>query len=310
MASYNFQKEVKVYVLYSNTKYSIDVSSIDFDQTFAEKSYNQRTLHYQKNLFEASIINKANPATFGFTMPLLKDTDLKIVFDLLVDYQTTQINLKSFDLYIETGTDVFKLEECVITNGSFAIEKSRPLSLTVSGEASKMSFFGAVGSVTIPGSAYSRAAALRYMANPELAVTLNSQSFKNIVSVSLELQNNIKWNPYTTVHNALTATNAATSMYPSTYVLTKRILSGSIRAYITSEKRTGELAPQAWDSFAPLVIQTGKDIGAGFRGITFNGNCTFTNRVTTGDVYTQNYDWRLIDNPSQLSSILSYTTGA
>ena len=78
MPSYNFQKEVKVYVVYSNTKYSIDVSSIDFDQTFSEKSYNQRTLHYQKNLFEASIINKANPATFGFTMPLLKDTDLKL----------------------------------------------------------------------------------------------------------------------------------------------------------------------------------------------------------------------------------------
>ena len=103
MASYNFQKEVKVYVVYSNTKYSIDVSSIDFDQTFAEKSYNQRTLHYQKNLFEASIINKANPATFGFTMPLLKDTDLKIVFQSsgfnVLKSITSQLKLNFFFKY-------------------------------------------------------------------------------------------------------------------------------------------------------------------------------------------------------------------
>ena len=310
MTSYNFQKEVEVHVVYSGNKHKLDISSISFSQTFAQDSFEVKTLHNQRNLFAGSVINKANPANFEFTFPALKDGDFTTIFNLLVDYQGTTNKLRTFDLYISTKLDVFKVETAVITNGSFVIEKSRPLSLTVSGEASKLSHFGAVGSVTIPGNAVSRTANLRYIMNPAVTVTLNSSSIPNVVNATLELQNNIEWNPYTTVHGALATTTAANSMYPTDFTLQDRVLAGTIGKYITETKSSGNLALQFWDTSAPIVFTVGEGSGAAFRGFKVDGNCTYTNRVRSDAVFLENYEWRLIDNPSALGSILTYTTGA
>ena len=247
MPSYNFLKEAEVFVVYSGSKHQIDVSSISFSQTFTEKSYSVKTLHNNKNLFDSSVINKANPADFELTFPLLKEGDFKTVFNLLVNYSGTTNKIRTFDLYISTELDVFKLETAVITNGSFVIERSRPLSLTVSGEASKLSYLGLKSAVTIPGSSVSRSGTMTYMASPQLSVTLNSSILSNIVSVSMEVQNNIDWNPYTTVHGALNTTSSANSMYPSDFTLKKRILGGSITTYVTEDKYSGGLALQSWD---------------------------------------------------------------
>ena len=310
MPSYNFQKEVEVYVVYSGSQHKLDVSSISFNQTFAQQGYQVKTLHNQKNLFEGSVINRANPANFEFTFPALKDGDFTTIFNLLVDYQGTTNKPNTFDLYVSTKLDVFKIETAVITNGSFVIEKSRPLSLTVSGEASKLSHFGAVGSVTIPGNAVSRTANLRYIMNPAVTVTLNSSSIPDVVNATLELQNNIEWNPYTTVHGALATTTAANSMYPTDFTLQDRVLAGTIAKYVTETKSSGNLALQNWDTSSPIVFSAGEGSGSAFRGFKVDGNCTYTNRVRSDAVFIENYDWRLIDNPTNLNSILTYTTGA
>ena len=96
-------------------------------------------LHTQ-DFFEAAVINRAQPANFDFTVPLLQEERNKVVYDRLLDIDT-------FDLYISTQQDDFKLEKCVIVDGVFEIKRSKPLSLTVSGEASKLSKFPG----TIPG---------------------------------------------------------------------------------------------------------------------------------------------------------------
>ena len=310
MPSYNFKKEAEVFVVYNASKYKLDVSSITFSQTFTEQSYSVKTLHNQKNLFDSSVINKANPANFEITLPLLKEADFTTVFDLLVKYASTTSTLSTFDIYISTELDVFKVEKSVITNGSFVIEKSRPLSLTVSGEASKLSYLGLKTDVGIPGSSVSRSATTSYMISPQVSITLNSVVLSNIVSASMELQNNIDWNPYTTVHGALNTTSSANSMYPSDFTLGQRILGGTIATYVTETKQSGALALQSWDSSAPILLKAGEGTGTAFRGITLNGNCSFTNRVGSGSVFVQNFDWRLTDNPTDLGNILTYTTGA
>jgi hypothetical protein len=315
MPSFNFLKEAKVYLVYSGNQYLVDVSAISFSQTFTENSYSVKTLHNQKNVFDGSVINKANPANFEFTFPAIKDSDFVTVFNLLVDYETGTNKMNTFDLYISTELDVFKIETCVITNGSFVIEKSRPLSLTVSGEASKLSYFGAKSDVTIPGSVQSRSATMRYNMNPAVSVTLDTYALSNIVNVAVELQNDIEWNPYTTVHQALQVTSATNAMYPTDFVLKNRVLSGSIQRYVTETKGTigasdNVLALQSWDTSAPITITAGEGSGGSFRGFSFNGNCSFTNRLGTGSVFLQSHDWRLTDNPTNLSSIISYTTGA
>ena len=120
--SYSFLRESKLYLVYGGTKYQIrTTSSIAFNQTFAEDSYPVKTLHEQTKMFEGSTITKANPANFRFTVPLTIEKDESIVIDLLSDLvETTDAGittqqLKSFDMYVQTGSSTFKLESAVVT---------------------------------------------------------------------------------------------------------------------------------------------------------------------------------------------------
>ena len=123
MATYNFKKEVKVYVVIGTDKYEVAVGpDISFSQTFTDKTYPQKTLHEQHKLFDASSIKVANAADFSFTIPALSTNQMDVIFNLLVDFKTGTTTLNTFDLYIKLPNDVYKLRNCVITNGAFLIE--------------------------------------------------------------------------------------------------------------------------------------------------------------------------------------------
>ena len=62
MPTYNFKQEAEVYVVSGGTTYRIHVTDISFGQTFSEESYSVNTIHSPNDLFEASVINKANVA--------------------------------------------------------------------------------------------------------------------------------------------------------------------------------------------------------------------------------------------------------
>ena len=104
-----------------------------------------------------------------------------------------------------------------------------------------------------------------------------------------------------TVNNALLVTNAATSMYPSNFILSKRILSGSLGKYVTSDFNSDV---QTWETNAAIVIKAGESATSGFQ--LDLANCTFTNRVNVGDVFTQMYDWKMNDNPTDLGSKVKF----
>ena len=142
---------------------------------------------------------------------------------------------------------------------------------------------------------------------PRVSITLNSTLLDGVTSVAMELQNDISWTPYTTVHNALTVTNASNTMYPTAFVLSKKILSGSITQYLTDATVSNTLD---WDTDASLTISAGNGLASpNFRGFLFGpATCSFTNRVNAGTVYTQNYDWRMIENVSSLATKLNYIT--
>ena len=295
MPSYQFKREAQVFVVHGGLRYRIDVSDVSFGQTFSAETYPVKTLHAQNNVFDNSVINKANAAKFSFTMPAITESDFTVVRDRLLD-------ATSFDLFIKTPADTFKLETAVITNGSFVIEKSRPLSIQISGDASKLT-----RGQTLTGTLQNRSATMSYTV-PKLAITVGGTSLSNdIVGVNLELQNEIKWTPYTTVHASLSVTNAANTMYPSAFTLSKKILSGSITQYVHDSNAANALT---WDTNASLSIDAGNGLsGSSFRGFKFGpATCSFTNRVSTGTVFTQNYDWRMVENPTQLSSKINYVT--
>jgi len=118
----------------------------------------------------------------------------------------------------------------------------------------------------------------------------------------MELQNDIEWTPYTTVNKAV----SATTMYPSGFKISKKILAGSITQYLTDGNSS---TAQTFDSSASISIKAGNGQSDGaFRGFSFGpATCSFTNRINVGTVFTQNYDWRLTQNTT-LSSILNYAT--
>ena len=295
MPTYNFKREAELFIVHNGNRYSLDIRDVSFSQNFGEKSYPVKSLHNPTDYFEGSVVNKANPANFSLEVFAIEEADFTIVESLL-------ISTSSFDVYVKTPTDVFKLEKCVITNGSFVIEKSRPLSIAIQGEASKLT-----RGASLAGSLQSRSATKTFIAPPTLEVTLGSATLTDIVKVTVELQNDIQWLPYETLNASLAATSAANSMYPDGYVVTKKILAGSISQYLTD---TNTSNVQAWDTSVSLEIKAGNGLsGSQFRGFHIgSATSTFTNRMNTGSVFLQNYDWRITDNSSSLATIFKYVT--
>jgi hypothetical protein len=296
MANYNFLKEAKVYIGLYGTLYNIDISTVSFSQTFTENSYAVKTIHEQK-MFEGSVINKANPADFSFTIPYLKEGDLSVVFDKLLDCTT-------FNLYISTPQTSFKIENCVVTNGSFVIEKLRPLSLSISGEGSNLfilsgldlAAFQAFVVAMVPRSS---TATYTRVTIPSLLIGGVDIS-SSVVSLSIELQNEIDWQPYATVNKAVTVTNAATSMYPARFDIQKKTLAGSITRYLADTTYA-----LTWNSNTSLFIRVGSGTGGAFRGYELNtSSCSFTNRIQASSIFMEEFNWRMIQNPSSLSSVL------
>jgi hypothetical protein len=291
MPNYSFLKEAKVYIVYGTIKKQLDISSVSFSQTFTEETRSVKTLHNQNNMFEGSVINTANPANFEITTNLLIEDASKIVFDRLTD-------TNSFDLYISTESDVFKLEKCAITNGTINIERLRPLSLSISGQASKL----------IPGSSVPSGMTLRttsssrtYNLNKDLLVSLSGTDISDhLVSVSIELQNDIQWIPYKTVNTA------SGTRYPTQYTVNGKVLAGNITRYLNDDT---ESASQSYGTNQSLRIKAGTNIGGLFKGIDFNSNnCSLTQRIQTGAVFTKSSDWRMVQNPTSVAGVLTYFT--
>ena len=289
MPTYNFKEEAEVYVVSGGTQYRIHVADISFSQTFSEESHPVNTIHSPNDLFEASVINKANAANFSFTVPAIVESSYSILETLL-------INVSTFDLYIKTPADVYRLRQSVMTNGSFVIERSRPLRLEITGEASQL--YRAVTGFNITASAITA----KSYTIPKIDVSVAGSALDNITRVTMELQNDLSWTPHTTVNGAF----SATTMYPSGFTISKKILAGSITQYLTSDNKS---TAQTFNSGTAISIKAGNGLsGSAFRGFSFGpATCAFTNRIATGNIFVQNYDWRLTQN-TNLSSILNYET--
>ena len=303
MANFNFKKEAEVYIYdtASTTYHRLDVTEeLSFSQTFTDKTYSQKTLHEQHKLHDASNIKKANPANFEMTIPMITQSTLDVIFDLLVNFKSGEYTLNTFDLYIKLPNDIYKLEKCVITNGTFIIEKLENLKLTIAGEATKLTRGATLSSTPSRGTR-------DYHMLKAVDVYIDSSSpISNIYKVSMELQNNIKWNPYETVNDAFDIGNthsASTTMYPSNFTLEKRILSGSVGQYVTDSTNSNV---QTWKIGVPIRVTAGNgEASSSFRGFSFKStNCSFTDRNIVENVFTQSYDWKMNENTTNLGSVL------
>lgn len=302
MATYNLLRESSVHIVHNGSRYLIKTTpEVSFSQTFAEDAYEVKTLHDQTKMFQGTSITKANPADFSFAVHLTQEKDETIVKSLLTDYDTSNGEqlLKSFDLYIVTSESTFKLEGCVITQGEFNLAKGSHLILTVSGQAIKLSRVGNA-SFSLPGSLVS-ASSTRTPTVPLLDVEVDSVNVPNLTATTLQVQNNIDWTPYETLQNSLSVTNASNAMYPTTYTLGDRVVSGNITQFITSNNSS---TFQSFDTSANIAVKTIVN-GSTFLNANLTG-CMFTKRSNIAEVYTQTIDYRLVTSPANLGTIITY----
>jgi len=302
MTTYNFLQESKVHLVYGGNRYLlVTAPDVSFSQTFAEDAYEVKTLHDQTKMFQGTSITKANPADFSFTIYLTKEKDETIVKSLLTDYDATegQTRINSFDLYVVTGESTFKLNECVLTNGDFNLSKGSALTLNVSGQAQKLERVGNA-SYSLPGSLVS-ASSTRTPTLSLIDVEVGGSDVTNIISATLSVQNEISWTPYETLQSSLSVTNASNAMYPSGFTLGRRVVSGNIVQYVTSNNSS---TVQSFNTDTTVRVKTVVN-GSTFLDANL-ANCMFTKRTTPADVFTQSFDYRLIGNPANLSTVITY----
>ena len=302
MSGFNFLRESELHIHYGSNRYNVKITpDLSFTQTFAEDAYEVKTLHDQTKMFQGTSITKANPANFSFAIHLTTEKDENIVLDLLTDYDTSSGEqlLKSFDMYIVSSESTFKLEGCVITTGDFNFAKGSPLILSVSGQAKKLSRVGDEN-YSLPGTLQS-ASTTRTPTKPLLDVEVDSTDVSNLATATLSVQNNIEWTPFETLQASLSVTSASNAMYPSSYSLTDRVVSGNITQFNTNANASEF---QTFDTSANIRIKTIVN-NSTFFDANLTG-CMFTKRSGQGEVFTQTYDYRLVTSPTDLGTIITY----
>ena len=305
--SYSFLRESKLYIEYGGSKYRIyTTTAISFSQTFAEDSYPVKTLHDQSKMFEDSTITKANPAQFSFTVPLTVEKDESIVMDLITDLVATSDSdiehqqLKSFNMFIQTGSSTFKVENCVVTSANFSFNPREQYTVAVEGQGTKLNRVGneSFNLGTIQSESSTRTPLLTYP-----VVTVDSLDMSSIIGVTLQIQNDINWIPFETLQDSLAVTNSSNAMFPSAYTVEKRIVSGAINQYQTDNNIT------QFDDFSTssnLSITAKKSDGTDFWKITLNP-VMYTARMETNETYVQSYDFRSKDNTALGTRITTYS---
>ena len=302
MSGFNFLRESQLHIHYGSNRYNVKITpNLSFSQTFAEDAYEVKTLHDQTKMFQGTSITKANPANFSFEVHLTKEKDENIVLDLLTDYDTSSGEqlLKSFDMYIVSNAQTLKLDDCVITQGEFRFDKGSPLILAVSGNARKLERVGDEN-YSLPGNLVS-SSATRTPTKPLLDVEVGGSDVTNLIGATLQVQNNINWTPYETLQNSLSVTNATNAMYPTTYSLGNRVVSGNITQFFT-DANASEF--QTFNTNTSVAVKTIVD-GSTFFNANLSG-CMFTKRTNAGEIFTQVYDYRLVTSPSDLGTLITY----
>lgn len=294
MPTYRFKNDCKVYLTDGSLKYKIEVyPDLTFSQTFEEKAQSVKTLHDQDALFETAIINKANPADFQFTVILGRGNDFTVLGNWLTAVTT-------YDLYVDNGADIFKITKATITGATFNIVKDQLLTVSLQGTASWLSRFGATGTA-IPGTSQTRDIDLQSIILTRMDVQIGGISQESISSVNVDLSNEVRWLEYDDLHKSLYVTSTSETQVPEVFVVSKKVLSGTIQQYVTESTLTGL---QGWSLNTPIRIRVGDSSGY-YLDINIP-NAVITDRVQPDTVFMQTYDFRMTSSPLDLSTIINY----
>ena len=299
MPTYNFKKELKLYVVSNNIKHRLNIySDVNFSQTFNETPVQVKTLHTPYNMFDDAVIKKANPANFNFSLLLDRSTQFAAIFDLILSYDNTssEVVMKSADYYIEMNTEIFKLEKGVIESAVFQIARNQLITLNCSGTASKLY---KVASIPGTASTYSYSTA-NYTSPNSLEIKLAGQVMDNVSAISLEIKNNVNWIDYATLQNSQNVTNASDTMYPEAFVVPGRTLSGYVQQYVID---TNMGTVNTWKRGDSLSFKMGSTSSTWILSVNIP-SVIYTNRSDLQDMLMQSFDFRMVASPLDLNTVV------
>jgi hypothetical protein len=290
---YSFKQECKVYISNGIQKWKLEVyPDLNFSQTFNEQATSVKTLHDQNAVFEEATINSANPANFNFTVLLVNGTDFDIINGWLTTYTGNDEALLTYDIYVDTGVDIYKIRKGVLERATFIIARESLITVSINGSAAQLTHFGVSGAV-IPGALQSRDSTLEPIISRLTSVELDGVQLENLSGITLELSNEVQWVEHKTLHKSLYVTSASDTMYPEAFAVSKKVLSGTIVQYLINTANA-----QTWSTNSTLRIRVGDS--SGYYIDLNTPRVVVTNRVQPDSVFMQTYDFRMLDNPAQI----------
>ena len=305
----NFARDTDVYVLYNGSYYKLHVSQIEFDQTFQQDSYRTKTIDKPTNLVDASRITSANVANFSITLPMVDESSTyqHILLQLLLS--NTNNTLNTFTLFVDPSTAdqpsnvrrMYQISNCVLTSGSFTIANNAIMRLQVTGQASQLT---RVNYTNFNIGSYTTFDNLTYAVSKIINVTVDGTLLEGIFGVALEVQNNISWTKNKTLQNSLDIAGYTQTVYPASFTFDERVVSGSITQYV-GNSLDAYTNIQTWKENIAVRIQAGL-ASNNYQIDAQLTPCSFTNRVTPTEIYSQAYDYRMMGHPSNLNSSFTY----
>lgn len=305
----NFARDTDVYVLYNGSYYKLHVSQIEFDQTFQQDSYRTKTIDKPTNLVDASKITSANVANFSITLPMVDESSTyqHILLQLLLS--NTDNTLNTFTLFVDPSTAdqpsnvrrMYQISNCVLTSGSFTIANNAIMQLQVTGQASQLT---RVNHTNFNIGSYTTFDNLTYAVSKIINVTVDGTLLEGIFGVALEVQNNISWTKNKTLQNSLDIAGYTQTVYPASFTFDERVVSGSITQYV-GNSLDAYTNIQTWKENIAVRVQAGL-ASNNYQIDAQLTPCSFTNRVTPTEIYSQAYDYRMMGHPSNLNSSFTY----
>ena len=232
--------------------------------------------------------------------------------DLLLQQDSNDATkyLNTFNLYFVfsdySPVVYYKVENCMFTSGSFRIPRNGIMTVELSGEGSKLT-----RNTGSPGAIYAG-----YVTNPTYALSKHfdvwiggnslSDKLDNVLGVSFEVQNNTSWTSNKTVHASLEVTDRDDTIYPQSFTLGGRSMAGSIQQYVDETNTQSNVNVQTWQENTTIHVKAGLGPTNYQLEVTFDNNASFTNRLGFGDLFTQNYDFRLMGNPTSWNNVITY----
>lgn len=292
--SFEFLREGIVWLEYpTSTFYKLHTTKdVSFSQTFKQDEVQKRTLHASSDFIEDTVTNTAGPADFDFSIYLLKETLLfqHKPLDLLIDLTGSTLN--TFNLYFVyqdySPNIYYKIENCVFTNGTFNIPRAGLMTVSLSGQGTKLTRNAAPFSVGV-GDWDSTPT---FAVSKEFRVQVGGNYLDNILGASFEIQNDINWTKNVTLQETLAVTDYTDTIYPSGFTLNGRSMAGSINQYIDETNSQSNDNVLTWAEGTSVQIQAGLSASDYQIDISLP-NASFTNRAAFGDIFTQSYDFRL-----------------